>query len=278
MSEEIKKMKIKKKLQFKLLDIDFGDLYEKEYSEEEISTHDTVDIKALSDEHDNNCVDTLDTIDASQGISDDTQEDDTSADKITAIKVVEVYKDEEFNLESSIETKNYKEAREYLNRNSNLIDFFDRRVDLYENLDKDALKELAKCGCVGPIKKISDIYMEENLEELSLLYKMNLINSRYEDDYKSKILDILDDKYLEKNSAYQTQLGLELYFGRFIEKNEEKALEILELADQNGGVLASNYIELINAKNENKLETEIDKEIKEKDEIISYLEHICKYR
>ena len=63
-----------------------------------------------------------------------------------------------------------------------------------------------------------------------------------------KTLIIYKEKSAEGNPLYLEKLGFELYRGRLIEKDVDKAIELLEKAEHNGSVNSKKYLELIKLK------------------------------
>lgn len=138
-------------------------------------------------------------------------------------------------------------CKEYLPTSQKVMQFLKEEESVYNELDISILKKVSKSGGLKATKKLSEIYAEKEEFELSLLYEMKLVDSEYGNNYKEKILKISDNDYLEEEFFYQAQLGLELYLGRFIKKNTEKALEVLNVADKNGSIIANTYLSLIQA-------------------------------
>ena len=62
------------------------------------------------------------------------------------------------------------------------------------------------------------------------------------------MIKIYKQKSDEENPIYQEKLGFELYRGKIIEKDIDKAIELLQKAGKNGSINSKKYLELINLK------------------------------
>ena len=161
-------------------------------------------------------------------------------------------------------------CKDHLSTSFRLMEFLKEEEIVYDELDISILKKVSKSGGLKATKKLSEIYLEKGELELSLLYQMKLVDSEYGENYKEKIKKMIQQDYIEEEFYYQTQLGVELYLGRFIEKDIEKSLEVLKIADENGSNIAHSYLSLIQNKNEDLIKENqyLQNELNQKNEIL----------
>lgn len=91
-----------------------------------------------------------------------------------------------------------------------------------------------------------DIYKEGKIDEAVVEYEKLLDDE--DERCVDKLINIYKEKAAEGNPLYLEKLGFELYRGRLIEKDVDKAIELLEKAEHNGSVNSKKYLELIKLK------------------------------
>ena len=139
-----------------------------------------------------------------------------------------------------------------------MSDFIENVIDTYRDTDS-AKESIYKGFSSNVLKLLSDegeieasyvlgerYYKEGKIDEAVVEYEKLLDDE--DERCVDKLINIYKEKAAEGNPLYLEKLGFELYRGRLIEKDVDKAIELLEKAEHNGSVNSKKYLELIKLK------------------------------
>lgn len=121
------------------------------------------------------------------------------------------------------------------------------KVSIYSKLSTKALKALSEEGELEASYILGEKYYEEGKIDEAVVEYERLVDKE-DDRCLDKLIKIYKEKAKEGNSLYQEKLGFELYRGKIIEKDIDKAIDLLQQAQKNGSINSKNYLELINLK------------------------------
>lgn len=121
------------------------------------------------------------------------------------------------------------------------------KVAIYSNLSTRALNVLSEEGELEASYILGEKYYEEGKIDKAVVQYEKLIENK-DNRCLEKLIKIYNEKAKEGNPIYQEKLGFELYRGKIIKKDTEKAIELLEKAQQNGSVNSKKYLEIIKLK------------------------------
>ncbi len=121
------------------------------------------------------------------------------------------------------------------------------KSSIYRNFSTKVLKVLSEEGELEASYILGDKYYEEGQVDDAVVEYEKLVDSG-DNRCAGKLIKIYREKCEEENPLYQEKLGFELYRGKIIEKDINRAIELLEKAEKNGSINSKRYLELIKLK------------------------------
>lgn len=121
------------------------------------------------------------------------------------------------------------------------------KASIYSGLSVKALKVLSEEGELEASYILGQKYYEEGKIDEAVIEYEKLVDNE-DERCLNKLIKIYKEKAEEGNPLYQEKLGFELYRGKIIEKDIDKAIELLQKAQKNGSINSKKYLEIINLK------------------------------
>lgn len=121
------------------------------------------------------------------------------------------------------------------------------KASIYSGLTTKALKVLSEEGELEASYILGEKYYEEGRIDEAVVEYERLVDKE-DDRCLDKLIKIYKEKAEEGNPLYQEKLGFELYRGKIIQKDIDKAIDLLQKAQENGSTNSKKYLELINLK------------------------------
>ena len=121
------------------------------------------------------------------------------------------------------------------------------KASIYNGFSENALRALSTEGELEASYILGQRYYEAGKIDMAVLEYEKLVDSG-DERCKDRLIEIYKQKAEEGNALYQEKLGFELYRGKIIEKDVEKAIKLLEKAERNGSANSKKYLELIRLK------------------------------
>ena len=121
------------------------------------------------------------------------------------------------------------------------------KSSIYHGFSTKVLQVLSEEGELEASYILGDRYYEEGQVDKAVVEYEKLVDNN-DNRCAEKVIKIYKQKSDEENPIYQEKLGFELYRGKIIEKDIDKAIELLQKAGKNGSINSKKYLELINLK------------------------------
>lgn len=121
------------------------------------------------------------------------------------------------------------------------------KANIYQGFSEKVLKVLSEEGELEASYILGERYYEAGQIDEAVVEYEKLADAG-DDRCKDKLIKIYKEKVEEEDPLYQERLGFELYRGKIIEKDIDKAIELLEKAEKNGSINSRKYLELIRLK------------------------------
>ena len=121
------------------------------------------------------------------------------------------------------------------------------KSSIYHGFSTKVLQVLSEEGELEASYILGDRYYEEGQVDKAVVEYEKLVDNN-DNRCAEKLIKIYKQKSDEENPIYQEKLGFELYRGKIIEKDIDKAIELLQKAGKNGSINSKKYLELINLK------------------------------
>lgn len=121
------------------------------------------------------------------------------------------------------------------------------KTSIYRGFSEKVLKTLSEEGELEASYILGERYYDLGKIDEAVVEYEKLVDSG-DERCKEKLIEIYYKKVEEENPIYQEKLGFELYRGKIIEKDIEKAIKLLEKAERNGSINSKRYLELIRLK------------------------------
>ena len=121
------------------------------------------------------------------------------------------------------------------------------KESIYKGFSSNVLKLLSDEGEIEASYVLGERYYKEGKIDEAVVEYEKLLDDE-DERCVDKLINIYKEKAAEGNQLYLEKLGFELYRGRLIEKDVDKAIELLEKAEHNGSVNSKKYLELIKLK------------------------------
>lgn len=121
------------------------------------------------------------------------------------------------------------------------------KASIYRGFSEKVLKTLSEEGELEASFILGERYYDLGQIDQAVVEYEKLVDSG-DEICKDKLIEIYNKKAEEENPLYQEKLGFELYRGKIIEKDIEKAIKLLEKAERNGSINSKRYLELIRLK------------------------------
>ena len=121
------------------------------------------------------------------------------------------------------------------------------KSSIYHGFSTKVLQVLSEEGELEASYILGDRYYEEGQVDKAVVEYEKLVDNN-DNRCAEKLIKIYKQKSDEENPIYQEKLGFELYRGKIIEKDIDKAIELLQKAGKNGTINSKKYLELINLK------------------------------
>lgn len=121
------------------------------------------------------------------------------------------------------------------------------KSSIYRGFSTNVLKVLSEEGELEASYILGDKYYAEGEIDKAVIEYEKLVDNG-DNRCTEKLIKIYKEKSEEGNPLYQEKLGFELYRGKIIDKDIDKAIDLLEKAQKNGSVNSKNYLELIKLK------------------------------
>lgn len=121
------------------------------------------------------------------------------------------------------------------------------KISIYRGFSEKVLKTLSEEGELEASYILGERYYDLGKIDEAVVEYEKLVDSG-DERCKEKLIEIYYKKVEEENPIYQEKLGFELYRGKIIEKDIEKAITLLEKAERNGSINSKRYLELIRLK------------------------------
>ena len=107
------------------------------------------------------------------------------------------------------------------------------KESIYKGFSSNVLKLLSDEGEIEASYVLGERYYKEGKIDEAVVEYEKLLDDE-DERCVDKLINIYKEKAAEGNPLYLEKLGFELYRGRLIEKDVDKAIELLEKAEHNG--------------------------------------------
>lgn len=118
------------------------------------------------------------------------------------------------------------------------------KTSIYRGFSENVLKVLSDEGDLEASYILGQRYYEAGEIDMAVVEYEKLIDNG-DERCKDRLIEIYKEKAEEENALYQEKLGFELYRGKIIEKDVDKAIKLLKKAEKNGSINSKKYLELI---------------------------------
>ncbi|WP_343003398.1 hypothetical protein [Clostridium sp. 2218st1_F5_2218SCRN_220325] len=121
------------------------------------------------------------------------------------------------------------------------------KSSIYAGFSTKVLQVLSEEGELEASYILGNRYYDEGEIDKAVLEYEKLVDNN-DNRCAERLIKIYKQKSKEENPLYQEKLGFELYRGKIIKKDIDKAIKLLEKAEKNGSKNSKKYLELINLK------------------------------
>ncbi|MFR5544549.1 MAG: tetratricopeptide repeat protein [Intestinibacter bartlettii] len=121
------------------------------------------------------------------------------------------------------------------------------KSSIYAGFSTKVLQVLSEEGELEASYILGNRYYDEGEIDKAVLEYEKLVDNN-DNRCEERLIKIYKQKSKEENPLYQEKLGFELYRGKIIKKDIDKAIKLLEKAEKNGSKNSKKYLELINLK------------------------------